>query len=198
MSASHTSGAKLRGFLQTEKEQWLPIHQELIRQGRKTAWYLYRVRYPEGIDKKYDYVRFDVFTDWKQVEAPYRDLAAVVAKVHPRLKSDELIAHRAASGTIVWEQLHQVIDEAVTTKVPSQYIIVNEVLTVPGAEREYVTTETTYFKPFHAERVNQGLMNNWSLYKPSLPYGTNYDHDYVTLNGFKSWDDITRNPPPVL
>jgi hypothetical protein len=72
---------------------------------------------------------------------------------------------------------------------------VNEVKTVPGQEGEYVKMETTYFKPFHAERVSRGLMNNWSLYKPSLPYGTKHDHDYVTLNGYKTWDDIIKNPP---
>jgi hypothetical protein len=190
--------SKSADFLKIEKEQWVPVHQELIRQGRKIGWYLYRVKYPAGTQKEYDYVRFNVFADWAQAEDPYRDLAGVVAKVHPGTAYESLVAKHNTSGEIVWEQLHQVIDEAVTTKVPSQYIIVNEVLTVPGAEREYVNMEITYFKPFHAERVSQGLMNNWSLYKPSLPYGTNYDHDYVTLNGFKTWDDIIKNPPPGL
>lgn len=187
--------SKSADFLTLEKEQWVPVHHQLIRDGKKIAWYMYRVKYPAGTKKDYDYVRFNVFAEWKQAEAPYAELPETLKKVHPRLNADEFNKKVNDSREIVWEQLHQVIDEAVIAKAPSQYIIVNEVKTVAGQESEYVKMEITYFKPFHAERVSRGLMNNWSLYKPVLPYGEKYDHDYVTLNGYKTWEDITKNPP---
>ena len=187
--------SKSTDFITIEKEQWVPVHRQLIRDGKKIAWYMYRVKYPAGTKKDYDYIRFDVFEDWKQAEAPYATLPEMLKKVHPNLNVDGFNKKVSESREIVWEQLHQVIDEAVVTKTPSRYIIVNEVKTVPGQESEYVKMEVAYFKPFHAERVSRGLMNNWSLYKLPLPYGEKYDHDYVTLNGFKTWEDITKNPP---
>jgi hypothetical protein len=190
--------SKSADFINIEKEQWVPVHRQLIRDGKKIAWYMYRVKYPTGTKKDYDYVRFNVFADWKQAEGPYAGLPETLKKIHPDFNADEFNKKVSASREIVWEQLHQVIDEAVITKTPSQYIIVNEVKTVPGQESEYVKMEISYFKPFHAERVSRGLMNNWSLYKLSLPYGEKYDHNYVTLNGYKAWEDITKNPPPSV
>jgi hypothetical protein len=187
--------SKSAEFLATEKELWAPVHKQFISEGKKIAWYLYRVKYPRGTKAEYDYVRFNIFSDWKQAEAPYAGLENVVKKVHPNLTAEELSKKTDQEREIVWEQLHQVIDEAVITKKPAQYIIVNEVKTVPGSESDYVKMEVKYFKPFHAERASRGLMNNWSLYKLFQPYGDKFDHDYVTLNGFNNWDDITKNPP---
>ena len=68
--------------------------------------------------------------------------------------------------------------------------------TIPAHANEYVKMELTYFKPFHMERVARGIMSNWSLYRPALPYGDKYEYDYVTLNGYATWEDITKNNPP--
>jgi hypothetical protein len=184
-------------FLFAEKKLWVPVHRQLIKDGKKAGWYLYRVKYPTGTKAEYDYVRFNVFTDWKQVEVPYGGLAKTIKKVHPALDTAEFMLATGKSRQMIWEQLFQVIDEA-ATKIdhPSQFIVVNQVKSVSGAEGEYVKMELTYFKPFHAERVVRGVMNNWSLYKPIMPYGEKYPYDYVTLNGFDSWEQITANNPP--
>lgn len=184
-------------FIQSEKETWLNIHKQLIREGRKAAWYMYRVKYPAGSEKEYDYVRFNVFTDWKQVEAPYAGLNEIIKKVYPNGDPQEIIRKNQQSRELVWTQVFQVIDEAANkVKQPSKFIVLNEMRTVPGSEGEYVKLEVTYFKPFHVERIARGIMNNWSLYKPYLPYGTKYESDYVTMNGYNTWEDITKNNPP--
>lgn len=188
--------SKSPDFIAFEKEFWVPVHQQLVKDGRKAAWYMYRVKYPAGTNAGYDYVRFNVFTDWKQVESPYGGLNEIVKKVHP--KSDADYSKKSnETREVVWEQLFQVIDEAaIKIKEPSKYLNVNQMKTVPGADNEYVKLELTYFKPFHAERVSRGIMNNWGLYKPAIPYGDKFAFDYMTLNGYASWEDITKNNPP--
>lgn len=187
--------SKSPDFIALEKEQLTAVHRQLIKEGKKVAWLLYKVKFPTGAQAPYDYVRFNVLTDWKQTEASGASLQDAFKKVYPNVDVIEFNKKAAQSHEIVWEQLFQIIDEAVTTKEPSQFIIVNQVKSVAGEESEYVKMERTYFKPFHAERVKAGVMTNWSLYKTSLPYGTKYEYDYVTLNGFKTWEDIIRNPP---
>ena len=188
--------SKTPDYLTLEKEFWIPVYQQLIKEGRKTAWYMYQVKYPVGTRADYDYIRFTVFTDWKQTEAPYADMEKVIKKVYREGESG--ISRKSEQAReIVWEQLFQVIDEAVVKiKEPSKYIVANQVKTVAGSESEYVKMEITYFKPFHAERVARGVMTNWSLYKAAVPYGDKYEFDYMTLNGFANWEDITKNNPP--
>ena len=128
---------------------------------------------------------------------PIPELPRPSEKFDPGLDTTEFSKSTSQSREIVWEQLFQVIDEAATKiNQPSKYIVVNQVKSVAGEENEYVKMERTYFKPFHAERVARGVMNNWSFYKPNLPYGEKYEYDYVTLNGFSTWDQITANNPP--
>ena len=38
-------------------------------------------------------------------------------------------------------------------------------------------------------------MNNWSLYKTNLPYGEKFEFDYMTLNGFDTWEAIIVGIP---
>ena len=91
-----------------------------------------------------------------------------------------------------------VAEAAVKIDQPAKYINLNEMKTVPGEQNEYVQLELDYFKPFHVERVKRGVMNNWALYKPYMPYGEKFDSDYITLNGFDTWESITANNPPGL
>jgi len=187
--------SKSPDFIEGEKEIAV-MHSQLIKEGKEIAWYIYRVKYPGGSNAPYDYIRFNVFTDWKQVEAPNTAVSDALKKGRPASSQEEL-NKRAAQSEVIWEQLFQVIDEAANkVKTPSKFIVVNQMKSVAGSEGEYVMLERNYFKPFHVERVARGLMNNWSLYKPAIPYGEKYEYDYVTLNGFSTWDAITANNPP--
>lgn len=189
--------SKTDEFLTLEKDRWAAIHNQSIKDGKKSAWYLYDVKYPGGEKAHYDYVQFIVFENWKQVEMSGNDVDETIKKIHPKLNVAEFKVKTNQSHEIVWEQLYEVMDEAVTKPDrPSEYVVVNQVKTMAGAENEYVRLERTYFKPFHAERVAIGIMDNWGLYKPVFPYGSKYEYDYVTLNGYATWEDIMKNNPP--
>src|SRR5690349_2271534 len=81
--------SKSADLLLSEKEFWTQVHQQSIKDGKESAWYLYHVKYPGGTTAAYDYVTFHVFTDWKQVEKHHTEFAESSRN----------------KGEIVWEQL---------------------------------------------------------------------------------------------
>jgi hypothetical protein len=189
--------SKTGDYISLETKIWKPIHQQLINEGKKSAWYLYKVKYPGGATAPYDYVVVDVYPEWNFLETPFSDVAPALKKVNPKLSMDSLIKKTERSRDMAWKQLFRLMGQAVAKEAkPSKYIVSNEVKTVPGGENEYVKLEQTWFKPFHAARAVLGIMNNWGLYKRELPYGEKYPYDYVTLNGYLTWADITKQNPP--
>lgn len=185
-------------YVNFEKEVWKPIHQQLIKEGKKSAWYLYKVKYPQGTTANYDYVVVNVFPEWNQLAPSAADLPEILKKINSKLKPDSLLKKTDALRNVTWRQLFRLIGQAVAKEPnPSKFVIANEVKSVAGQENEYVNMEQTYFKPFHTARAAEGIMNNWGLYKRELPYGEKFDYDYVTFNGYATWDDITKQNPPT-
>jgi hypothetical protein len=190
--------SKSGNYANFEKEMWKPINQQLIKDGKKSAWYLYKVKYPQGAMADYDYVVINVFPEWNQLTLSATDLPDVLKKVNPKLKVDSLLKKTEAARSVAWRQLFRLIGQAVAKEhAPSKFVIVNEVKSRAGQEGEYVNMEQTYFKPFHTARAAEGIMNNWGLYKREMPYGEKFEYDYVTFNGYADWDDITKQNPPT-
>lgn len=189
--------SKSADYANFEKEVWKPIQQQLIKDGKKSAWYLYKVKYPQGTMTNYDYVEINVFPEWSQLTSE-TDLPEILKKTNSKLKADSLLKKTQAMCAIEWKQLFRLIGQAVAKEpTPSKFLIPNEVKSVAGQESEYVKMEMTYFKPFHTARTAEGIMNNWGLYKRELPYGEKFDYDYVTFNGYAAWDHITKQNPPT-
>ncbi len=190
--------SKSADYVNFEKEVWKPINQQLIKEGKKSAWYLYKLKYPQGSLADYDYVVVNVYPEWNQLTFSSTDLPDVLKKVNTKLKVDSILMKTSAMRTVAWRQLFRLIGQAVAKETkPSKFVIANEVKSVAGQESEYVKLEQTYFKPFHTARSAEGIMNNWGLYKRELPYGEKFSYDYVTFNGYATWDDITKQNPPT-
>lgn len=186
-------------FLQNEKQFWLPVHQQMVKEGKKQAWLLYRVKYPEGTSAPYNYVRFNLLKDWRQAENYSTGLDRLVSAVHQGKNLRKALAKTEASRDIVWTQLFELLGQANNdiTK-PAKFIVVNAMKLLPGAQARYLELERDYFMPFHAERARRGVMNNWQLYRALMPYGEKYESDYVTFNGFDNWEDIRKSNPPDI
>ena len=179
-----------------EKEIWKPINKQLIAEGKKSGWYFYKIKYPQGSKAEYDYVVVSAFREWSQLSAD--DLSSIVKKINPNLVTETLLKNTNENRTVVWRQLFRMMGQAVGREAkPSKYLIANEVKTVAGQDGEYVKMEQTYFKPFHTARAAEGIMNNWGLYKREMPYGEKFASDYVTFNGYATWEDITKQNPPT-
>ncbi len=183
-------------YLNLELNVWKPVNQQLIEEGKKEGWYLYKVKYPVGTTTDYSFVVVNVFSTWSQLEDLHADFDSMLKKVDPSYNSKDLFAKTEAARQVVWRQLFELQGIAVEgLSVPSKYVIVNEMKVVEGESSSYVNLEQKYFKPFHTERAKAGIMQNWSLYRRSMPYGTKFESDYVTFNGYLEWEDITKQNP---
>jgi hypothetical protein len=185
-------------FEKLEKEIWKPINKQLVADGKRSGWYFYKVKFPQGIKAEYEYVVVNAFKEWGLLTPSINDVNTAIKKANLDLTPESIIKSTSEKRTIVWTQLFRMMGMAVGHEAkPSKYLIANEVKTVAGQESEYVKMEQTYFKPFHTARAAEGIMNNWGLYKREMPYGEKFASDYVTFNGYATWEDITKQNPPT-
>jgi hypothetical protein len=93
-------------YVAVETDWWKPVHAERIRRGSMHSWSLYRVRYPDGVAKEYDFVTVNVFDSFADSE---RDPFALLAEVHPgadtaRIEEETMTSRRMVRGEI-WYRL---------------------------------------------------------------------------------------------
>jgi hypothetical protein len=185
-------------FEKLEREIWKPINKQLIADGKKSGWYFYKIKYPQGAKAEYEYVVVSAFREWSLLALSASDIIAAIKKANLNLTLESIVKSTGEKRVLVWTQLFRMQGMAVGHEAkPSKYLIANEVKTVAGQESEYVKMEQTYFKPFHTARAAEGIMNNWGLYKREMPYGEKFASDYVTFNGYTTWEDITKQNPPT-
>jgi hypothetical protein len=79
---------------------------------------------------------------------------------------------------------------------PTAFAITDQMKVKPGAEDKYLDFAKNFWKPIHQERINQGKITGWILYKV-LYTGTADLYNYVTVTFFdnpakleNSWDGI--------
>jgi hypothetical protein len=178
-------------FLNFQKNECKKFHRKMVSEGTKSGWYLYKVKFPQAGEDKYNYVEINAYKNWSNIENGDATLVSGFA--------DKKLAqyNKTVSSAIFKKQLYRMLGLAVGHESkPSKYLMTNEVDALKGQENDYVKMELTYFKPFHTARAVEGIMNNWSLYRREVPYGDKFASDYITINGYATWEDITKQNPP--
>lgn len=85
-------------YVEVERKWWRPVHAERIRRGSMHAWSLYRVRYPDGAAKAYDFVTVNVYDDFAASEL---DPFAFLSEVHEGADRAAIEAETLASRSMV-------------------------------------------------------------------------------------------------
>jgi hypothetical protein len=113
-------------FIQHEKSFWVPIQKELIKAGRKDAWYMYKVLSAEGKELPYDYIRFNVFHDKAQTLNPYADIQQFINRAYPGQDMNDVLKKTNTTRTMVWEQLYEINGKSVSWLLdPSDLLFMN-------------------------------------------------------------------------
>jgi hypothetical protein len=99
-------------YVKLEQEQWKPIHQERIKQGKIRSWYFFGVGFPSGSETKYNFVTVNTFDQWGQLENPYADSVPMVQKVHPGTNIDEFLTRTSKARELVRTEVWELIDQA--------------------------------------------------------------------------------------
>ena len=92
-----------------EREIWKPMHQERIRQGHLRSWTMYRVRFPAGTKREYDYVTVNTYNSMADADRSIDDIAS---KVHPNMPLADLFRRTVSARDMVRGELWYQIDQA--------------------------------------------------------------------------------------
>ena len=97
--------------MKLEREQWKPIHQERIKEGKLRSWYLFRVQSPSGAEESYNYVTVNADDRFGQLEDPYGNAEELRKEVHPIVKPEDFLTvrlkRRVTFALRVWVPMDQ-------------------------------------------------------------------------------------------
>lgn len=106
--------AKENAYVQMERELWMPIHRQRIRDGRLKSWSLYEVRLPGGTGREYGFMTVETFGSIQDAAGAYEDTAQVTAlmkKVHPGKEAGEFLARTTDSRSLVRSEVLRLVDQ---------------------------------------------------------------------------------------
>ena len=98
---------KEQEYLDLEK-LWKTVHQELIKAGKRKSWSLYGVGFT-GTGNEYNYVTFNVYDKYGDLENPYP--AEFLAKAYPNMGLSEVISRVTTVRKLVRSELWTLIDQ---------------------------------------------------------------------------------------
>lgn len=67
------------------------------------------------------------------------------------------------------------------------FFLVEYMKVKPGMNEKYLESESKHWKPVHQERVKDGTILDWALYRIAHPSGTGTEYDYVTVTVFPNY-----------
>jgi hypothetical protein len=90
-------------YLKSEREDWKPVHQSLVDQGKRANWGLWARGFPGGTGYNYDYVTSNGFTTYSQMDDG--DYIETFNKVHAGKNQQEMLDRTNQSRDLVHSEL---------------------------------------------------------------------------------------------
>lgn len=192
--------SKNNDFVAFNKEYGKAFHQELIRQGILLDWFFFEVAFPNGDDCNCDYRDVRVFRDIKKLETLLsgEEMMKIAKKVFPDQDMGELMKRFLAVVEPKGYQVFQIIDGLVQGPSPTELVSVNFMTVPQGKENAYLEMETKIWKPIHKARKEAGKIVDWSILRRVLPYGSDYDGDFITVDNWGSFTNMAKPDPEGL
>ncbi len=178
-----------------EREIWMPIHRERVRQGLIKSWSLWGMRFPGGTSREYDVIAMTAYARFEDVENSYPP--EIFRKVHPKLTYQELSSRTLSARKMIRTELTTVIDR---TQVEGsiglpKYAHIGFMKPEYGKNRQYVELERRFWRAIHQERVNRGILRSWTLYQVRFPGGTDRPYSHFTLQLLDKFKDLETQYP---
>ncbi len=163
------------GYTSVEVDIWKPMHEELVRQGKRNSWALYSVLY--GDRSKCDHYTVTTYLGGEQLNSePAYD--EVFELVHPDRNFAKAMASTWASRQHVATELWVFVDGTEIT--PHRYAAVNRMYAKdPDA---YERMESRVFKAGHQQLLEAGHRSGWAMYTLVSPIGTSIPYNYGTVD----------------
>jgi hypothetical protein len=169
------------------KENIKPIHQLRKQNGKITNWRLFKIHFA-GDEDRYNYVAISYYDSWAKTE-PNDNWPELFKSANP--KQDATLARFNSLLTVAKEAVYYREDFAIT-KTPGifKYIVV-DFMKVKGDQFDtYVNAEKTEWKPVHQALIDDNKRMGWIFWSLVVPFGSQCGCEYVTFNGFSSYEQI--------
>ena len=102
MNFMKTNDGQENEYVRQEKEIYKPIHQEFIKDGKRTSWGLSQLIVPVAEGSQYNYVTSNAFTDWdKSYSITIDDYYTTYNKLFPKTTAPQ--SARKMVKTEVWK-----------------------------------------------------------------------------------------------
>src|SRR5262245_45318197 len=186
---------KAADYRKMERDIWMPIHRERIKQGLIKSWSLWGMRFPGGTAREYDAIAITTFGKFADVENSYPP--EIFKKVHAKMTDEERNARTTATRKMVRTELVALLDvtQPASSTQPPQYAFIGYMKPEYGKVRQYVELERRYWKPIHQERINRGILRSWALYGVRFPGGTDRSYTHFTVQLLDKFQDLETQSP---
>ncbi len=171
------------GYPRIETDIWLPMHQELVDQGRINSWAFYFVRY--GDRSRCDYYTVTTYLGGEQLNSPPA-IDEVFAKVHPRKDMTREMVATWSSRQHVATELWIHADGTEIRK--HRFANVNKMY-APDPDA-YERMESRVFKAGHQQLLEGGYRSGWAMYRLVSPTGTSIPYNYGTVDFSNHLDPV--------
>jgi len=175
--------ATAANYVNVETDIWLPVHQELVNQGKQNSWALYWVQY--GDRSKCDYYAVTGYRGEQQLNGE-RSFSEAFAAVHPGDNFSAAMARTLASRERVATELWVMIDS--TAIKPHRFAAVNRMFAKDPDV--YERMESRVFKPGHQALLDGGYRSGWAMYALVTPLGTSVPYNYSTVDFSNRLDPV--------
>ena len=178
-----------------ERDVWMPIHRERLKQGLIKSWTLWGMRYPGGTAREYDTIAMTTYDKFADVENSYPP--EIFKKVHPRMTDAERNTRTSGMRQMIRTELVGLIDStrSAASAGPPRYAFIGYMQPEYGKVGRYVELERQYWKAIHQERVNRGVLRSWVLYRVRFPGGTNKPYSHFTVQLLDRFEDLENQYP---
>ena len=186
---------KAADYHKMERDIWMPIHRERIKQGLIKSWTLWGMRFPGGTAREYDAIAVTTFGKFADVENSYPP--EIFKKVHPRMTDEDRNARTTATRKMIRTEMVALLDQTqvAASSQPPKYAFIGYMKPEYGKTRQYVELERRYWKQIHQERVNRNILRSWSLYGVRFPGGTDRSYSHFTVQLLDRFHDLEIQYP---
>lgn len=178
-----------------ENEMVKPFIQERIKEGNQQSHMLFEVHYPNGDAEPYNFVWIDFFTDFNHLNLENQDAVKMIYSAFPNADISKMMERMESVSKNVGREVFVVHDEAFpgpggNSNKPVKFVVVNHMKVSEANVGKYMAAESDIFKPMHQKRARDGNMHDWLLCQRIMPYGSEWDNNFVTVDAFNSWSQM--------
>jgi hypothetical protein len=177
------------------KDMALPYHKAAIKEKKELSWQYYEVEFPNGEDCNCDYMMVSIINTLQDLEffihpGPKVNMAKIA---FPGKNPEVLINQWNKTFQNRGVQVYMLVDRVFQDNTPPSYISVNYMNVSELNARKYLHMETSIFKPLHQEAMQQGYLKSWSVFRRILPYGADFEGNFVTIDAWDSIEMMEKN-----